>query len=146
LDLSHIVLLIAAAIAVQIVAWSLILWRFRRQVAALQDTLNRSGESIVIPPGIGLYQRSIRGIVSLKTQGVIALTDRRLVFRKPIGGDIEIPLSQVAEVSENKWFKGNYRGGRKFLILKLADGAEVAFMVRRRRRWSLEIAARIGQG
>ena len=86
-------------------------------------------------PELGFYQGMIRGIVSTKTYGVIALTDRRLVFRRPIGGNIDIPLSQIAEISENKWFAGNYRGGHKFLILKLADGTEKAFQVKHHDGW-----------
>jgi hypothetical protein len=83
--------------------------------------------------------------VSTKTYGVIALTDRRLIFRRPLGKDIEIPLSGISEVSENKWFKGNYRGGKLFLILKLADDSEVAFMVNDHNHWMEEIWTRSTQ-
>ena len=88
----------------------------------------------------------IRGIVSTKTYGVIALTDRRLIFRKPIGRDTEIPLSQIAELSENKWWAGNHRNGRMFLILKLADASEKAFQVKDHAGWMRELRSRLAAG
>jgi len=109
----------------------------------LNRLLAWSGERLVIRPEIGFYQGMIRGIVSTKTYGVIALTDRRLVFRKPIGRDIDIPLSQIAEISENEWFAGNYRGGREYLILKLADGSEKAFQVKNHAGWMRELGSRL---
>ena len=117
--------------------------RFRRQGAHLKRALERSGERLLFGPEVGYYQGTIRGIVSLSTYGVIALTDRRLVFRKPVGADIDIPLSQIDGISENKWFAGNYRNGRKFLILRLADGTEKAFQVKNHDGWMRELGSRV---
>jgi hypothetical protein len=117
--------------------------RFRSQGTRLKRALERSGERLLFGPEVGYYQGTIRGIVSLSTYGVIALTDRRLVFTKPIGGDIDIALSQVAGIAENKWFAGNYHNGRKFLILKLADGTEKAFQVKNHDGWMRELGSRV---
>ena len=115
---------------------------FKRQKARLRDEIERSGEALLAGPDSGLYQGG-SSYVSLKTQGVMALTDRRLIFRKPIGGDIEIPLSQITGVSENTWFQGNYRSGKPWLILSLATGGDVAFMVGEHDHWFREIESRI---
>ena len=133
--MSHV--LVAVAIAVVVVVLSLLLYRvwLRRLAADLKRILEQSGAILLVGPEIGFYQGMIRRIISTETYGVIALTDRRLVFRRPIGGNIDIPLSQIAEISENKWFAGNYRGGYKFLILKLADGTEKAFQVKHHDGW-----------
>lgn len=129
-------------IAIPVVAIPLLILLFRRQIAQLRDEITRSGETVLIGPDIGFYQGS-NTLISLKTQGVIALTDRRIVFRKPIGADIEIPFTQITKVSENDWFRGNYRAGKKFLILKLADGLEIGFMAKDHNRWIKEITTRI---
>jgi len=121
----------------------LVLLRFRSQGADLKRALERSGERLLFGPEVGYYQGTIRGIVSLSTYGVIALTDRRLVFRKPIGRDIDVALSQVAEIAENKWFAGNYHNGRKFLILRLADGTDKAFQVKNHDGWMRELGSRV---
>jgi len=117
--------------------------RFRRQGAALRTQLERSGETLLFGPELGYYQGTIRGIVSMSTYGVIALTGDRLVFRKPIGGDINIPLSQITQISENKWFAGNYRNGREFLIVKLTDGTAKAFQVKDHAGWMRELGSRV---
>jgi len=136
-----------AVVGILAVAGILILLVFRtwlrRQGADLKRALEGSGERLVFGPEVGFYQRMICGIISMKTYGVMALTDHRLVFRKPIGKDIEIALSQVAEIRENKWFAGTYRGGRKFLILRLADGTEKAFQAKNHDRWMQELRSRV---
>lgn len=135
---------VSIIVAVPVVLLLLIFWRFRWQMAQLRQAIGLSGEAIVIEPQRGFYQGSVGGIVSLKTEGVITLTDRRIIFRKPIGKNIEVPLSRITQVSKNKWFKGNYRGGREFLILALEDGSEVAFMVKDLGHWMQEVLT--GQG
>jgi hypothetical protein len=138
-------LAVAAAICVAAVAVSLSLYHMRRLGPDLNRVLARSDEKLVIGPETGHYTAMIRGIIATQSYGVIALTDRRLIFRKPIGRDIEIPLSQIAEVSENKWWAGNYRNGRLFLIVKLADGRETAFQVKNHERWMRELRSRLAQ-
>jgi hypothetical protein len=137
--------LIAVAAPVVTVTVSILLFRLwlRRLANHLEEVLRRSGEALLVGPEIAFYQGMIRRIISTETYGVIALTDRRLVFRKPIGRDIDIPLSQIAGISENKWFAGNYRGGHKFLILKLADGSEKAFQVKRHEGWMHALGSRV---
>jgi len=86
----------------------------------------------------------LKGIVSTKTMGAMGLTDTTLIFIPPLGRNMEYPLKDVVEASENTWFAGNYRSGRAFLILKLRDGKEVGFQVGNHQRWMEEIRSRIG--
>ena len=141
--MSHAIAVVAAIAVVGILALLLLHVRFRWQGAHLKRAVERSGERLLFGPEVGYYQGTIRGIVSVSTYGVIALTDRRLVFTKPIGGDIDISLSQVAEIAENKWFAGNYHNGRKFLILRLADGTQKAFQVKNHDGWMHELGSRV---
>ncbi|UCH35846.1 MAG: hypothetical protein JSV65_05695 [Armatimonadota bacterium] len=126
-------------ITVAVVSGGLAFWLWR--AGDLKRSLARSREKVLVGPETGFYQGMIGGIISAKTYGVIALTDRRLIFRKPIGRDTEIPLSDIAEIRDDQWFAGNYRGGRKFLILKLTDGTETAFQVKNHDGWMRELGS-----
>ena len=128
------------------VVWLLILVWFRYKLKALALSLNAScastGECLVIGPERG-YCNIMKGRVSLKTKGIIALTDRRLIFKGPLGMNSDILLDQIAEVSRNKWWQGNYRNGREFLILRLKDGKEIAFQVKSPDRWEQAIQSSV---
>ena len=138
-----IVLLIAVIVSVDVLVFALLLGRSRRRAAALRDALVQSGEIPSLGPETAVYQGG-GAMVSTKTYGVIALTDRRIIFQQPVGGNIEVPLDQITGLSEGKWFKGNYRSGKTFLILRLRDGQEMGFVVSDHNRWMEELAAKTG--
>jgi len=48
---------------------------------------------------------------------------------------VEIPLADIAEVSETKWFLRSYRSGRMHLILHLRDGSLAGFTVDNHDAW-----------
>jgi hypothetical protein len=144
LSTSSVVIAFVIVIGAPIVLLILLTVRFGRQKARLEADLRLSGEKILIGPEAGFYQGG-NSIASLKTQGIIALTDRKLVFRKPLGADIVVPLQQVVEVSTNGQFQGNRRAGKKFLILKLSDGAQTGFIVKDHDIWIKEITSKISQ-
>jgi hypothetical protein len=125
------------------IVWGLFFWQRRRLIHRTRLTVERSGESWVIPPENGYYQGMLKGIVSSKTMGAMGLTDGKLIFIPPLGHNMEYPLKDVVEVSENTWFAGNYRNGREFMILKFTDGNEVGFQVGNQQRWVEEIRSRI---
>ncbi len=128
---------VIAAIPAAAFLWSI--RHMRRQGANLVKEIGESGEAILAGPERGLYQTAPGGIVSLKTEGMAALTDKRIIFRPPLGKDIEIPISQIKSISENQWFQGNYRSGRNYLILDLESGSQVAFMVKSQEVWVREL-------
>jgi hypothetical protein len=129
-------------VGINAVVWLLILAWFRYRVAALARSINASGECLVLGPERGYYN-VMKGPVSAKTMGIIALTDRRLIFNGPLGMNADIPFDQIADTSRNKWWQGNYRNGREFMILRLRDGKEVAFQVKNLDRWMQEIQPKI---
>jgi len=126
--------------------WGLVLawfkWRAGVLTRMLDATCASTGECLLIGPERGYYN-VMKGRVSAKTMGIIALTDRRLIFNGPLGMNADIPFDQIADTSRNKWWKGNYRNGREFMILRLRDGNEVAFQVKNVDRWMQEIQPRI---
>lgn len=134
---------LAAIALVNAAVWGLFFWQRRRLIDRTRIALERSGESWVIPPESGYYQGMLGGIISAKTMGAMGLTDSKLIFIPPLGRNMEYPLRDVVGVSENTWFAGNYRMGRLFLILELADGKEVGFQVGSHQRWMEEIRSRI---
>ena len=135
MNADKVLLIIALDIGVLAVILVLVVLWMRRLIAGLGQSIGESGEAIVIGPQKGMYLKQA-GIASLKTCGAIALTDQRLVFRKPIGGDISLPISEIEYISRKRWYKGNYHGGRDFLILEMTDGSEVAFMVKDPDLWT----------
>ena len=105
----------------------------RRQAAALRAEIQRSGEQLVLGPSMAHYQTA--SLVGTMFTGNLALTDRRLVFRKITGGDVVLPLSDLRSVTEGLWFGGRTRNGRPWLILTRTDDSQVGFMVRPHKEW-----------
>ena len=138
------ILTITAVVGIQALAWSLLYWRYRMQMISLRKEITQAGETLIAGPEIAFHQGSIGGIISMKMYGVLAMTDRRVIFRKPLGTDITIPLSSVAGLAESKVYRGNYRGGKVFLILTCTDGSQFAFIVKAHASWHSELASRIG--
>ena len=135
---------LAIIVIINAFVWGLFFWQRCRLIEKTRAAVERSGQSWVIPPEKGFYQGMLKGIVSTKTMGAMGLTDTTLIFIPPLGRNMEYPLKDVVEASENTWFAGNYRSGRAFLILKLRDGKEVGFQVGNHQRWMEEIRSRIG--
>ncbi len=122
------------------VVWTLVLACLKRKARLLTEAIHTesatTGETIVIGPERGYYNY-MKGIASVKTSGVIALTNKRLIFRGPANMmNTDIPFDQIADLSQNLWFQGNYRNGNEFIILKLKNDHEVAFQVNDTRRWA----------
>lgn len=140
LDTFRVLVIVALGNAV---VWGLFFWRRRRLITRTRAAVERSGETWIIPPENVFYQGTLRGIVSIKTLGAMGLAPSRIIFIPPLGRNMEYVLADIASVSESTWFAGNYRSGRPFLTLKLANGAEVGFQVRNHQRWMQEIRSRI---
>jgi hypothetical protein len=139
LDAFRVVLIVVLGNAL---VWGLFFYQRGRRIAKTRMAVERSGETWVIPPENAFYQ-GFRGPVSVKTMGAIGLTPIRVIFIPPLGRNMEYPLKDVVEVSENTWFHGNYRDGRPYMILKLADGKEVGFQTRNHQRWIEEVKSRM---
>lgn len=122
--------------------WGLFFWQRRRRNAMTRAEVERSGESWVIPPENSYYQ-GFWGFFSVKTMGGIGLTEDKLIFIPPLGRNMIFPLKDVVSLGESIWFHGNYRNGRAFLTLKMADGKEAGFQVSSEQRWMEELKARV---
>jgi hypothetical protein len=141
---THIILLVALLVGLQVAVWSAVFLRLKRQRVALQRELSLTGETAIIGPEWGHYSGGTPPHSIVKTLGVIALTRSRLIFLRPLGAPLEVPTARIAEIGAGKWFRGHYRGGRAFLILKLDDGSELGFQVRDHDRWRRELSGLVG--
>jgi len=128
------------------VVWILLFigWRFQRarMEEKLKEDVSSTGEYLVLGPQNGYYAKR-KGIATIKSMGVMALTNKRLVFRVLFGRGFDIPFEDIADLSEAKWFRGTYQSGRPFMILKQRDGSEIAFQTRDQQRWSEELQSKL---
>lgn len=146
---TQIILLIAAILVLEALIWIPVLAWLRRKSSllaeSLKDSVALSGDRFIIEPEGALYRGGTGTYSRVKGNGVIALTDRRLIFKKLVGGDIEIPLGSVEKVSESKWFLRSYRSGRLHLILHLRDGSEVGFIIKNHDAWMRALESAVPQ-
>jgi len=132
-----IILLVFAANAL---IWIPVIVWMRRRSARLakdtQDSITLSGEQTILGPESVLFQKPMFhrfGVIG--GNAVATLTDKRLVISPLAGSRVEIPLSDIVEIRQSKWYRGNYRGGYTHVILTLQDGKEVALLVIDPERW-----------
>lgn len=128
------------------VMWLLIILGWRHQRAkltkSLTDDLAFTGEHLLLGPQNGYYAMT-KGRVSVRSMGVMALTTKRLIFRVMFGKGFDIPMEDVTEITQARWFEGMYRNGREFLILQLRDGGRIGFQMKNHSAWMEEIRRQI---
>jgi hypothetical protein len=133
-----VVLLVLGILAVQALIWiPIIVWfrrRSRRVAAELAAEL--AGEAVVRAPEKGNYRGATApGYPVVNNSGLIALTQRRLLFRTLTGKAIDIPVDAITGVREAALFKGSVVGGRTHLIVATAGG-EIGFYVPDNAGWT----------
>lgn len=130
--------LIAAIVVLDIFATgAAFLWALRRSAALKQEVEESTSahERFLVSPQNAGYSGGPSRFGRAKGSGVLALTDRQVIFRRVFGGPLEIELADIASVSEAAWYRGMYKAGRRHVILHLKEGAKVAFMVRDATAW-----------
>lgn len=124
------------------VVWSLFFWQRNRRMAITRQLVEATGKGWVIPPEKSYYQ-GFKGFFSVKTMGAIGLAEDRIIFIPPLGRNYEYPLKDIVSLDANQWFAGNYRNGKEFVIIKMANGTEAGFQVSNHQRWMEEIRSRM---
>lgn len=130
--------LIAAIVVLDIlVTGAAFVWALRRSAALKQEVEQSTSahERFLVSPQNAGYSGGPRRFGWARGSVVLALTDRRVIFRSLLGGPVEIELADIASVSEAAWYRGMYKAGRRHIVLQLKEGAKVAFMVRDARPW-----------
>lgn len=116
---------------------------FRRRYLAAGERLNSELEleGTLIPPGKGVYRGATApGYPAVKNNGWMALTRRRLVFLTLTGQTIEIPLSDITGVHEQRVFKSSVAGGWTHLVVQTQAG-EIGFFTSDNAAWLAALAS-----
>jgi hypothetical protein len=119
--------------AINLAVWLPILRKLKRLPDLLREEL--AGERISIGPERADYRGATATYGRVKGLGVAALTDRRLAFRKAIGKPVDVPADQIVGVREDRVFLRSVVGGRRHVIVKLADGTEVGYFFQSPEHW-----------
>lgn len=125
--------IILAFVALAVVPIVIIAKRGSRRIRAELPAM-LAGEPALAGPENALYRSGSGPYPKVKGNGVLVLTEQRLVFRILIGRSIDIPLGEITGVREAKTFQGNWSGGRQHLIVQTGAG-EVGFFVEDNAAW-----------
>ena len=118
-----------AAVLALVGAVFFIVYRRRYRAALDRLTAEIEAESVVRPWEKGVYRGATApGYPSVRNNGRIALTRRRLVFLTLTGTTITIPLDQITGLGQSKVFKASVAGGWTHLLVH-TGGGEVGFFV-----------------
>jgi len=141
----NVLLLVLGILAViaSVLALALIPISRRLKVIAgeMESELAASGERVIVAPEPAVYRGATSGYGHVKGNGIVALTDQRLVFRKVVGEAVEIPVDQIAGVRTEKWFLRAYGGGRPVVVLTTRSGVEVGFVFSDVEAWTTRLRA-----
>ena len=99
-----------------------------------------AGEGALRGPENALYRSGSGPYPKVKGNGVLVLTEERLLFRILVGRSVDIPVGEITGVREAKTFRGNWSGGRRHLIVQTGAG-EVGFFVEDNAAWMAAITS-----
>jgi hypothetical protein len=100
-----------------------------------------SGETIVADPEPANYRGGTGGHSSVKGNGTLVLTDRRLVFRKLTGEVVEVDRAAITGTREAATFLGSHSGGQTCLIVETSEPAELGFFVTDLAAWHARLGS-----
>ncbi|MGB3340380.1 MAG: hypothetical protein WBB37_02740 [bacterium] len=108
-------------------------WK-KRKIAGLFRQMKLSGEVFIITPEFASFRGATSTYGRVKCDGVIGLTDRKVVFMPLVGKKMEIALESMKDVTEEKNFLGSYRAGMSFLVLHDSN-LDIGFFVKDNIKW-----------
>lgn len=129
-------LLLMSLVAVATMAW------IRRRSRALQHQLlaecRDREEKIIIGPQPGLYRGADQTFGRTKGNGVLCLTEQRLLFARLTGPRIVIPREALDSARLEPIFLRQTvvgKGVDQHLVIHTRDGNRIGFLIRRPERW-----------
>jgi len=136
-------LILAVVLGTQVIIWSLYFYWAGQAVEKIKTQCSQQGEHILIGPGKATYQGWTRRFGIAQTMGRIVLTEKRLLFKRPLQADIDIPLDEVLSVSDTAQCLKIKHTSSSYLSLVLKDKTEIVFMVHNQKEWISNIQSRI---
>lgn len=117
----------------------------KRKMEIAKDEIIRmiqlSGDKVKIPPERGSFRGATNKLGRIKSDGIIALTDKKLIFQKALSAVFEIDLADVVEITTDAKFLGAWRAGATHLILNLINDERVGFYVADLEKWKNELSS-----
>lgn len=118
----------------------ILFWREAKEWAnSFSEQIRLTGEIVIRAPESAIYRGGTKPHSAVKGNGYLALTNRRLVFRKLTGPIEELQLVGITGTRRAAWFRGARRGRQLHLILETSDPGEIGFFVRDIDAWELAI-------
>ncbi|WP_182376839.1 hypothetical protein [Nocardioides sp. WS12] len=101
-------------------------------------------ERMLLGPVAAHYRGSTGGHPRAKASGTLVLTPTRVLFRRSVGGPLDVDLRTVTGVSSVRTFAGSFSEGQSHLVLHTADG-DLAWFVPDVARWRNTVEAAISR-
>jgi len=108
-------------------------WK-KAKIAGLFREMKLSGETFIINPEFASFRGATARYGRVKCDGVIGLTNDKIIFIPFIGSKTEIPLKEICDVTEEKKFLGCYRAGMTVLVLHEQE-VDIGFYVKDHIKW-----------
>lgn len=143
MNVPHIVWVVVLVLGGQVLVWGLIFYRMGRQLEAIRTETWKSGEKIVLGPVRANYQGWNGRYGVSKTMGTLALLDRRILFKRPLGPDVIIGMGDIAEVSDTVALGSMKHTSDTYISLMLRDGSGVVFLAPNAKQWIDAIRERL---
>jgi hypothetical protein len=142
--LGAILLFVVVLAVLGLLLCAVIAWARRRTRRVEAELVAELGDDTpLIGPQKAVYRGGSGPYPKVKGNGLIVLTQRRLIFRILLGTNVEIPCVEITGVREGKHFRGAVVGGQMHLIVGTHSG-EVGFFVPDPAAW-LAALARVTQ-
>jgi hypothetical protein len=114
-----------------------VVWLVTRRVGAgaegraddLRAEVEKLGEEWVVPLRPGSYAGALHTYSGTRSNGVVGLTARRVLFQPIVGERLSFPLVRIRRVDSGHVLRGRASGGKRNLVLLLDDGNEIGFYV-----------------
>ncbi|MFZ1985968.1 MAG: hypothetical protein WAU91_16235, partial [Desulfatitalea sp.] len=139
------VLLVAGIFLIQAMVWIAVFRWVKMKTEALKSHISAQAsggtEGFVIGPKSALFRGSDARFGNVKGNGVICLTENRLLFEKLTGQRIELNRAEIVSTTVEKSFKGklSFGTGGRHLVITTKDGNRIGFLVRDAETWSEKI-------
>jgi hypothetical protein len=109
----------------------------------IQLDIQKSGETIIISPEGATFNGADKEYGSVKCNGVIAATEKRIIFKRLMGSAIGIRLDNICKLNKDKWFHGYSRNNLMHFIIELKDENKIAFFVKDCDQWIDKIGQKL---
>lgn len=134
---------IACLVLLLIVLQSKIKSKGEKILKEIENDIHVSGEAVIMSPQGASFNGADKTHGRVKCNGVIAATDKRILFRRLIGKPIDINRDEIIRVSKEKWFHKSSKMKLLHLVIHLKDENKVAFYVRDCDLWIAQISPRL---